>query len=306
MSLKWADLLEKWGDLDWVRDRLEHRVGGTFSGLLYGFDGVDVPALKWDNLIILDACRADLFEAVCDLDVFDDYRRVKSRGSSTEEWVRKNWVDRTFPDLIYVTANPTVARYTPVHFHRRIDVFEWGFNEQQETVLPETMYRSVLDHFEGDKRLVAHFMQPHYPFYVADLNIDAASWHPGGDSDSHSVRNPWESMRRNDVSRDELVDAYRATLEEVLPVALRLAEELPGRSVVTSDHGNTYGRWAIPLPLRIYGHPTGFRYPELAHVPWGTIEARERDIVPGHVAEKPPDTDIVRERLEAFGYVNTE
>lgn len=302
MPIHWGDLLEKWNDPAWIRDRLEHRIGGGFSGLLHGFGGVDIPSLNWDNLIILDACRADLFEELCDLKVFDEYRRVTSRGSSTEEWTLRNWVDREFPEIVYVTANPVVARYTPEHFYRRVDVFEIGFDENLGTVLPATMAQHGRDAFEGDKRLVAHFMQPHYPFYPHDFGVDSKSWHPKG-CEGDRVRNPWEAIRGSSVSKESIVRAYRATLEDVLPIALDLAEALPGTTVVTSDHGNTYGRWAFPLPVKIYGHPTGFRYPELVRVPWGVIRGEDREIAPGRISENVAESDVVQDRLAAFGYV---
>ncbi|WP_281241044.1 hypothetical protein [Haloplanus vescus] len=34
----------------------------------------------WDNLLILDACRADMFKAVADTECFDAYETVRSHG----------------------------------------------------------------------------------------------------------------------------------------------------------------------------------------------------------------------------------
>lgn len=304
MAINWRDLLDNWNDPAWIRDRFEHHVSGTFSGFVYGFDGVDVPSLDWDNLIILDACRADLFEDVIDLDRFDEYRRVPSRGSSTEEWVLENWVGREFPEITYVTANPVVARYTPKHFYNRVDVFESGFDDEFGTVLPHTMARITRDTFQADKRIVAHFMQPHYPFYAGELDVGVKSWHPDGGDDGRVLRNPWEAIAKSEVEKRDVIEAYRTTLSDALPIALELADELPGTSVVTSDHGNTYGRWAFPLPFRIYGHPTGFRYPELVSVPWGVMEGDARDIRSGHISTQVASAEVVQNRLEAFGYIS--
>ncbi|WP_186313321.1 hypothetical protein [Halorubrum salsamenti] len=48
---------------------------------------------EWDNLIILDACRLDLFEETIDTGQFDEYRHVWSRGSKTDEWTYNNFID---------------------------------------------------------------------------------------------------------------------------------------------------------------------------------------------------------------------
>ena len=47
-----------------------------------------------------------------------------------------------------------------------------------------------------------------------------------------------------------------------------LIESLDGKTVVTSDHGNLFGRRLWPIPLQKYGHPPGLRFPELIEVPW--------------------------------------
>lgn len=73
----------------WWRSRLTEHVVRPVSAARYGTDGVFVPDADWDNLIILDACRADLFEDVVDTTQFDEYRRVTSLASMTAEWSKK-------------------------------------------------------------------------------------------------------------------------------------------------------------------------------------------------------------------------
>lgn len=294
-----SELGENWSDPEWIRSRLTHRVAGPLSALVYGREGIDVPAADWDNLLVLDACRADLFESRTAVDDFDSYRRVRSRGSSTEEWVQKNWVGREFPDIVYVTANPTVARYTPYTFYARVDVFDDGFDPDGMTVYPETIAERARDAFEADKRIVVHFMQPHAPFYPS--SVDIAAWAPTFD-DTPDLSSPWEALRRGEVGPEEIKRAYAKTLDAVLPTATELARSLPGRSVITSDHGNSFGRVAFPLPLRIYGHPTGLRYPELVEVPWAVLDGERREITEGTIARKHVEEDVVSERLRAFGY----
>ena len=61
----------------------------------------DVIAEKsWDNLIILDACRFDAFALVNRIP--GRLTRIVSAGSSTWEWLPKNFLNRKMEDVIYL------------------------------------------------------------------------------------------------------------------------------------------------------------------------------------------------------------
>lgn len=60
----------------------------------------------WDILIILDACRYDVFEKVHGTYLDGELKKVRSEGSETREWLKKTWVDKY--DLSYYSANPYV------------------------------------------------------------------------------------------------------------------------------------------------------------------------------------------------------
>lgn len=55
-------------------------------------DAVRVMDEDWDTLIVLDACRADTFQNVADLDRFDGYQTRVSLGSHSSEWTRRRFV----------------------------------------------------------------------------------------------------------------------------------------------------------------------------------------------------------------------
>ena len=77
----------------------------------------------WDVLLILDACRFDLFSDV--IDIPGDLRRVHSLGSSTEEFLRANFANETLHDTVYVTANPQERMHLPENvFHETVRVWE--------------------------------------------------------------------------------------------------------------------------------------------------------------------------------------
>jgi hypothetical protein len=97
--------------------------------------------------------------------------------------------------------------------------------------------------------------------------------------------------------------AYRETLNYVLDVAWPLAEDFDGKTVFTADHGNMFGEWATPFPVRLYCHPNGLRYQELVEVPWGVVKGDRRRIVDGgiHSQSDASEADI-DQRLRDLGY----
>ncbi|MFB6182582.1 MAG: hypothetical protein ABEI78_00815, partial [Candidatus Nanohaloarchaea archaeon] len=59
----------------------------------------------WDNLIVLDACRQDLYE-----EVNGETESRISAGSSTKDFIKDNFSEGELSDIVYITANP--------HFHK--------------------------------------------------------------------------------------------------------------------------------------------------------------------------------------------
>jgi hypothetical protein len=283
-------------------NRLYHTRGYTRP---YNTDGLDLFSADWDHLIILDACRYDMFAEQADLPGSLEAR--VSRGSSTVEFLRANFAGRDFRDTVYVTANPQLYRHNDemgARLHATVEVWqEDGWDEERKTVLPETMADRTLAAAERfpNKRLVSHFIQPHYPFLYDEAVFD----------DSQAFLRPdesgsWQQIMTGDlsVSRESIWRAYRATLDRALPAVERLLDELDGRVVVTADHGNMVGERARPVPVVEWGHPAGLYTEQLVRVPWHVREGERREIVRGAPpeTEEPAATAAVEERLADLGY----
>lgn len=262
----------------------------------------------WDNLLILDACRYDM---IADVDFEPgtlDYRW--SPGSNSEEFVKFHTENRKLDDVIWVTANPWVSRNRENIF-QVIDMWEKGWDEDIKTVPPETMRDTALEvELEyPNKRLVVHFMQPHYPFIgkYGQKHLPPHRTFTGGGivTEETETQNIWEQLQNGDVSQAEVWNAYTENLRSVLPTARKLSNELSGRSVISSDHGNELGKRAIPIPIRIYGHPSGLRTRNLVKVPWIVYEGSDRKkIIPGEMEEvERANDDVLEERLGALGYL---
>lgn len=116
------------------------------------------------------------------------------------------------------------------------------------------------------------------------------------------IRDPWMAVEAGLVDHDTLWAAYRSNLELVMEPVWRLVESLDGKTVVTSDHGNLIGERGWPVPMRLYGHPTGVRLPGLVRVPWATVEGERREIEGEETTDNLADDGVVAERLEDLGY----
>lgn len=271
----------------------------------YNESGVDVMAEDWDFLIILDACRYDMFAEVADLP--GRLERRESRGTHTREFLRGNFANRDIRDTVYVTASPQFHRWRDrinARFHAVINVWrEDGWDDTHATVLPETMGEFVRRAAERypHKRIIGHFIQPHYPFINAE-ELNSGRLREGEGADV------WGQLMRGelDVSPETVREAIRDNLEAALPTVRSLMSDLEGRVVVTSDHGNLLGERARPVPVREWGHPPSVYTDELVTVPWLVHESGERrEVVEGdaEATEHAIDDATVEERLEKLGYV---
>jgi len=107
-----------WRDSYWWKTKLRDIVVVNYFRYVIGNRGEYVMKKDWDNLIILDACRYDLFVEVSGLK--PDY--IISRGSCTAEFLRENFQGNKFMDTIYITANPIVDLLVRDCFYKVISV----------------------------------------------------------------------------------------------------------------------------------------------------------------------------------------
>ncbi len=281
-------------------NRLYYTITGTDS---VNPDGVDVLREEWDNLLILDACRYDMFEQTHSLPGTLEQR--ESKGSHTSEFLEANFAGRTLHDTVYVTASPMYYRNRDTldtEFHDVINVWqEGGWHEEYRTVLPETVVESAIEASEEypQKRLIVHFLQPHYPFLG-----------PTGREhfDLDNLNFEWDKAVTGEleISDGVLWQAFQENLDIVLSHVEGLMDELPGLTVVTADHGQMISERSSPIPMTEYGHPPGLYTEELVTVPWLQYQNGERKRI---VAEQPAtsETDASEEtvqgRLESLGYL---
>ena len=299
----------------WWRGRVvDHVVGGYFSRVGVG-EGDHVLERDWDNLLILDACRYDLFEsALSDFELLGKLSKRRSVQSGTPGFLRQTFGEGVFHDIVYVTANPYVnTKLDTETFHYVDPVWKHGWNDELQTVTPETMLEAAIGAAAEfpNKRLVVHFMQPHTPFIgekrLGEHRESVLRKRALGQSETppeERLSGPFERIRTGDVTKAEVWEAYRSNLDRVLPSVKELQDELEGKTVVTSDHGNALGEFAWPFPIQIYGHPHDVTIPALVEVPWLETQSGKRKTITDSppVGEREEASRETKERLEMLGY----
>ena len=133
---------------------------------------------RWDYLIVLDACRYDYFQKLYRDFFKGQLKKVVSQGCTTLAWCKKSFPGR-YDDVVYVSANPFINSKLEVegfngknHFHKVIDVWDWGWSEELGTVHPQQVNDAVLickEKYPG-KRFLTHYLQPHEPYLAYKLS----------------------------------------------------------------------------------------------------------------------------------------
>lgn len=288
-----------------VRQYVGDRLIETFHGRRGRNDGHDVVDADWDNLLILDACRYDVFKKVCDID--GDLRRVTSRGSATYEFLEENFDGRALLDTVYVSANAVVGACSDY-----LDVYKlkgvWD-DDRDSIADPEPVVRAAREAHRAypDKRLIVHFLPPHEPHLVKD----------GAALPDDSPYRNYDAARRGEVTASGMQSVYRENLAHVQQYVAGLADDLTGKTVVTADHGELVGE-GFPTWLRVlhprwgvrslshfdYGHYAGIRVPELVDVPWLELpfDERRETVAADAPADVEMDEAAIEGQLEALGY----
>lgn len=283
----------------WWKNRAAHRIIGPLQERTHD-SGFRVTDEDWDVLIVLDGCRADLFEEVVDLSRFDDYETRYSAGSATNEWSNKNFSGQALTDTVYVTGNPVVSREVRTAFHAFVEVWRTGFDPELGTVPPAAVTEAAIEAHEAhpDKRLIVHYLQPHYPF-IGYPELRYATFGNTTELEVEQVNrganDVWEALDLGLVSREAVWEAYASNLEQVMESVEALLDATDGTRVVTSDHGNLLGERVSPLQVPLYGHPPYIYHPAIREVPWATLDGETM----------PEDRQVeadVEEQLKSLGY----
>lgn len=295
-------------DVEYLRNALNgpksviHRLYTEVYRKILKNDGLNIMEQDWDNLLVLDACRYDLFSEECDID--GDLKSVISPGSHTVEYLRKTFQNRQFNDTVYVSATPQLEWVGLSNaFYDTIQVWKEGWDENLNTVPPSVVCKAAHKALAEypNKRLIVHFVQPHFPFIgsTGKKIRNMMSIRSGFNGEDKEIPTVWDSLEQGLVSEALVWQAYRENLEIVLDHAEQLVYDLKGKTILTSDHGNAFGEYGL------YGHPGGKAIDSLIRVPWLEIEGHERRRITSEMPireQTEVDQEELQQRLSDLGY----
>lgn len=287
---------------------LNRRYYNITYGREYNKKGIKIMDEDWDVLIILDACRKDMFIKSCSIG--GKFSSKISRGSNTEEFLYGNFNNKTFLDTIYTTANPQFHKYQSginAGFYEVCNIWDSNlWDENLGTVHPSDVTKIAKRKIEeySNKRHIIHYLQPHYPFINTQLETIGHEIRGNGSNGF----NLWGLQMRGKINipLEEINSAYYRNLRLVLETIEDLIDGISGKIAITADHGNMVGERSRPIPIKEWGHPSGIYTPELVEVPWLLIEKGERpEIYAGESIQNQEDVsdEIVEDRLKNLGYV---
>ena len=255
--------------------------------------GTNIFDLEWDNLIILDACRYDFFkEEVEKRKLPGKLGYIYSVGTCTLEFMLKTFSGpkEKYKDVVYISANP----YASAYLKDKVEVlpaWDYAWDEYFGTALPDAVYEYVLDVLEKyrNKKVIVHFLQPHVPYLTQALNYDKIDANALLGVKKEKIEKIDEQYRRhffklvsspvyyyNDVETQ--IKGYKENLSIVMDYVEKLLLHLPGRTVITADHGDASGEKIFSfLPFRVYGHPWSIRIDALAKVPWMVVDEEDKE-----------------------------
>jgi hypothetical protein len=280
----------------------------------------------WDVLIILDACRHDLWtETALEYNLPRGGSGVWSNASCSIDWITRNFNQHPneTADVGYLSANPfadhdadhaqsadlrdneSLAHFRPLY---ETEWSEINTDPPIETVPPARVTDHAIDawrrcHEHGIDRMVVHYMQPHEPY------IARPKWSYQDPKDNPVLKNlvtgdypagssPWQAMvSSGEVTPAEFWPVYQDNLRWVLDdVTERLIRNLDANTVViSSDHGNGLGEWGE------WHHPPGGITPAVRKVPWVEVPARDTKSV-DPIVERQAGASV-DEQLTALGYL---
>jgi hypothetical protein len=269
----------------------------------------DILQEDWDQLMVLDACRFDLYDQVNWIE--GEVEQITSPGSGTSEWLRNTFKNKNCYDTIYVTANPMYRSIDfEASFHAIIDVWDDYWDDELNTVKPNDMRDAILEAYEQypNKKIISHWLQPHYPFIGEtgqNIGDHAGIYNNPDQKTKKKEQTIWEKLQHKEVEKETVWKAYKENLEIALNEVEKLTEQIPGKTILTSDHGNMLGERAGPLPVRLYGHPLEIYTEELVQVPYHAIEKGERRKIKSSKKKivNRKNSEDVKDRLQKLGYM---
>jgi len=247
---------------------------------------------QWDYLVILDACRYDVFAEVARERYGCEPLKLDTRCHCTSWWYRKYW-KRQDNDAHLVSANPvpfhehlgwnsyqrfksaTWADYASVRANAAAGDILKRFQEQGVNVFDPVIALEIFQTIkQPSERYILHLMPPHLPFLGSRGRALFERLGLGLTED----RNVYKAIQDHGRAGNwgELRECYRENVEYALDALERYGHLFrDGRLVVTADHAELIGDPSFDEE-GIYRHAKYVNVPDLwmtlRTVPWMEVK----------------------------------
>ena len=231
---------------------------------------------NWKYLVILDACRVDIFrEAIGELGFKGELEPVVTGVDRTAFWYRRYWISDPPLDVRLISANPSPWDVGSWWAHKSFKEAIWadvaGAYVKRHPFLPKMLKQNVFAVSQRpEDRYLIHLMPPHLPFQgpegkqlLRDLGLEAIE--KAGIYKAvtdYGRAGHWEHLRF--CYKESVIDALRALFDY-----RRLFRG--GKTVISSDHSELIGEPGFGEEGR-YRHSRSMRNPDLFEllsiVPW--------------------------------------
>lgn len=287
------------------------KVGQPILEKSYPDDGFNVLEEDWDTLVIFDCARYDIFtEVVGDKDVSPR----RSIASVTANFIRRTFSNRDAFDTVYLSANPIVGKNGAyMNTHKLVKSWEGEpstTREGQENpgiMDPDpVLERSIALHDKyPNKRHIVHLLPPHTPHELKN----------GSRIQGDSPYRNYQAAREGEIPAAEMRVVYKENLLNAVELAKEAFENVNGKIVFTSDHGELLGegmplwmkilhhRWGNQFSKYDFGHYSNCNLRELREVPWYVFQDADRRDIKSEKPESTPRSDgSIENHLKALGY----
>lgn len=189
----------------------------------------------WKYLLILDACRYDLFKEVIDeYNLEGNLQLIDSGASDTEKWYLEHWSEKN--DVVLVTSNPRPL-ICKDSFYKVVKA--WEGNE----INPVTTLKYLENEKVPNKRHLIHFIPPHLSYIGPKGRAFLKKIKAIDNRRMPIFRNIYNAIQ--DYGRkngwDELKVYYKESIKTILDIILRREYLFDGKVIITSDHGELIG-----------------------------------------------------------------
>lgn len=230
----------------------------------------------WDICIILDACRYDLLMSV--KDEFDWIRNVEKKhsiASESQKWMKRTFLFEDLSNIDYICGNPLSEKVgiKECGFNHVYEIWQDYWNDEYGTIMPKYITNQIKGKMiSSDKRILAHYMQPHYPFVKGSLIGPKMS---AGPTKHDEIYNIWDLLEKGEYTYKEVWEGYKHNLRVVLEYVGIIVKHTDRQILITSDHGNGLGENGI------YGHPKNCKSKEVREIPHimiNSVDDKLRDL----------------------------